>query len=61
MPGAVGATGLYVLIPAHVASAMFLWGAASLAILDVNVFAYNEKLQSQKQEEEELVKKMAID
>ncbi len=48
MPGAVGATGLYVLIPAHVATAMFLWGAGSLAILDVNVFAYNEKLQSQK-------------
>ena len=61
MPGGVGSVGFYVMMPAQVALATLACTIGSLTILDINVFAYNEKLERQYLEEEELVKRMAID
>ena len=47
VPSAVGAVGLYVLIPAQVGLAMAFWATGNLQILGVNVFAYNEILERQ--------------
>ena len=40
---------------------MGLWAFGNLQILGVNIMKYNELLERQKQEEEELVQRMARD
>ena len=58
LPGAVGAVGAYVLIPIQSAVAMTFWFVGNLQILGINVTKYNELLEKQTQEEEELLLKM---
>ena len=61
MSGAVGAVGMYVLIPAQSAVAMSLWLVGNLQILGINVWHYNELLEKQTLEEEQLLLKMKQD